>query len=400
MSDKSFLEWPFFDDSHRELAESIDSWARVSIPHMEELEQRDMDVACRSYVAQLGETGFLRHAVPARYGGMSEHLDVRSLCLCREILARHSGLADFAFAMQGLGTGAISLFGSTEQKAAYLPPVAAGRKIAGLAMSEANAGSDVANISTTASRDGNHFVLNGTKTWISNAGLADHYVVIARTGEAPGAKGLSAFVVDADMPGFAVTERIDVIAPHPLGTLAFDDCRVSASALLGEPGQGFKVAMANLDIFRSTVAAAALGFARRAMDEALTRIQDREIASRKLADYQLTQARIADMATEIDASALLIYRGAWLRDTGAERITREASMSKMYATEAAQRIVDGALQLFGGMGLVSGTPVEKLYREVRALRVYEGTTEVNKLVIAGHTLKAFNRQRENDGAEA
>jgi acyl-CoA dehydrogenase len=393
MADTSYLDWPFFDDSHRQLAAALEAWAAGNVAELEELEDEDMDKACRSYVSRLGKDGFLRYVVPAAYGGVFERLDVRSLCLCRETLGRYSGLADFSFVMQGLGTGAISIFGTEEQKAAYLPAVAAGEKIAALAMSEENAGSDVANISTTAKADGNGYVLNGTKTWISNAGLADQYVVIARTGDAPGAKGLSAFIVDADAPGFSVSERIDVIAPHPLGTLTFEDCRIPASQLIGEEGQGFKIAMGNLDVFRSTVAAAALGFARRALDEALVRIQERMIFGQPLADYQLTQARIADMATEIDASALLIYRGAWTRDSGAERITREASMSKMYATEAAQRVIDSAVQLFGGMGVVSGMPVEKLYREVRALRIYEGTTEVNKLVIAGQVMRAFNQQR-------
>jgi acyl-CoA dehydrogenase len=359
-----------------------------------------MDAACRMYVERLGQDGFLTYTVPAAYGGAFDHLDVRSLCLCREILARHSGLADFSFVMQGLGTGAISLFGSEEQKQAYLPAIAAGKRIAALAMSEENAGSDAGNISTTAELDGNHYVLNGSKTWISNAGLADQYVVIARTGEAPAHKGLSAIIVDADTPGFSVAERIDVIAPHPLGTLRFDNCRVPTGQLIGESGKGFRIAMGNLDVFRSTVAAAALGFARRALDEALARVQQRQVFGQALADFQLTQARIGDMATEVDASALLIYRGAWTRDTGAERVTREASMSKMYATEAAQRVIDGAVQLFGGLGVVSGMPVEKLYREIRALRIYEGTTEINKMVIAQQTMRAFNAPGNSKGSGA
>lgn len=396
MADTSFLDWPFFEDHHRTLAEDLNAWAAKNVAELEELEENDMDAACRMYVERLGHDGFLAYTVPAAYGGAFDHLDVRSLCLCREILARHSGLADFSFVMQGLGTGAISLFGSEEQKQAYLPAIASGERIAALAMSEENAGSDVGNISTTAVLDGNHYVLNGGKTWISNAGLADHYVVIARTGEAPGHKGLSAIIVDADTPGFSVSDRIDVIAPHPLGALKFDDCRVPTSQLIGESGRGFRIAMGNLDIFRSTVAAAALGFARRALDEALTRVQVRQVFGQALADFQLTQARIGEMATEIDASALLIYRGAWTRDNGAERVTREASMSKMYATEAAQRIIDGAVQLFGGLGVVSGMPVEKLYREVRALRIYEGTTEINKLVIAQQTMQAFNQEGAGD----
>ncbi len=393
MADTSYLDWPFFEDHHRQLAADLEAWAAANIGALEELEEVDMDAACRAYVERLGRDGFLKYTVPASHGGAFDHLDVRSLCICRETLARHSGLADFAFVMQGLGTGAISLFGSDEQKQAYLPAVGGGRRIAALAMSEENAGSDVGAIATTAEPDGNHYVLNGSKTWISNAGLADQYVVIARTGDGPGHKGLSAIIVDADTPGLSVAERIDVIAPHPLGTLTFDNCRVPTSQLIGETGQGFRIAMGNLDVFRSTVAAAALGFARRAMDEAIARVQERQVFGQALADFQLTQARIGEMATEIDASALLVYRGAWTRDTGADRVTREASMSKMYATEAAQRVIDGAVQLFGGMGVVSGVPVEKLYREVRALRIYEGTTEINKLVIAQQTMRAFNQAR-------
>lgn len=391
MADRTYLAWPFFDDDHRHLAGEIEAWAAAVTAELETTEAADIDAACRTYVARLGEAGFLRYVVPAPYGGAYDRLDVRSLCLVRETLARHSGLADFAFVMQGLGTGAISLHGSPALKEAYLPAVCRGHRIAALAMSEPDAGSDVGAIATTAEADGDGYMLNGVKTWISNAGIADHYVVVARTGEGPGVEGLSAFVVDADAPGVAVTERIDVIAPHPLGTVAFTDCRVPADRMIGEPGRGFRIAMANLDVFRSTVAAAALGFARRALDEALGRIRERELFGRRLADFQLTRARIADMATEIDASALLVYRGAWTRDTGAERITREASMSKMYATEAAQRVIDGAVQLFGALGVVSGMPVEKLYREIRALRIYEGTTEVNKLVIADHTIRAFER---------
>ena len=390
MADRSFLNWPFFEARHRHLAAELAAFcaAEVGDGHAH---GADMDAVSRGFVAKLGNAGLLALTVPKDYGGVSAALDVRSLCLAREMLAYHDGLADFAFVMQGLGTGAISLFGSEELKRRYLPPVGRGEKIAALGMSEENAGSDVAALTTSARADGEHYVLNGAKTWISNAGIADHYVVIARTGEAPGARGLSAFVVDADRPGFRVSERIDVIAPHPLGTLRFDDCRVPKSHLLGKPGDGFKIAMANLDIFRSTVGAAALGFARRALDEALERVQKREMFGQKLADFQLTQAKLADMATEIDASALLIYRAAWTKDSGADRVTREASMAKMYATEAAQRVVDAAVQLFGGMGVTSGQMVERLYREVRALRIYEGTTEVNKLVIAGQTLREFNQ---------
>ncbi len=336
------------------------------------------------------KAGWLKHCVPASHGGASERLEVRNLCLNRETLARHQGLADFAFAMQGLGTGPISLFGTEAQQDRYLPPVRDGKAIAAFALSEAEAGSDVAALATEARRDGDGWVLNGAKTWISNAGIADHYVVFARTGEAPGAKGLSAFIVDADAPGFSVTERFDLIAPHPLGTLEFADCRVPAESLIGAPGEGFKIAMATLDVFRPTVGAAALGFARRALDEAVGRAADRQLFGRPLADLQMTQARIADMATAVDAAALLVYRAAWAKDAGAERISREASMAKMYATEAAQSVIDGAMQIFGALGVVSGVKVEELYREIRALRIYEGATEVQKIIIARQTMEAAN----------
>jgi acyl-CoA dehydrogenase len=386
MADRSFLAWPFFEARHRDFAERLEDWARrVVTPHEGE-DERDVDGTCRTLVRLLGEAGWLRACVPASHGGLGERLDVRTLCIAREILARHSGLADFAFAMQGLGSGAISLFGTPELKAAYLPKVAAGGQIGAFALSEPEGGSDMAALRTSARREGNHFVLDGRKTWISNAGIADHYVVLARTGEAPGAKGLSAFVVDATTPGLRVAERIEVIAPHPLGTLAFESCRVPASHLLGAPGDGFKIAMATLDIFRATVGAAALGFARRALDEAVARVGAREAFGKKLAEFQATQLRLADMATEIDAAALLIYRAAWSKDCIAERVTREAAMAKMYATEAAQRVIDGAVQLWGGLGVTRGVPVERLYREIRALRIYEGTTEIQKLVIASQVL--------------
>jgi acyl-CoA dehydrogenase len=337
-------------------------------------------------VARLAETGLLRHVVAAAYGGIHERLDVRSLCIVRETLARFAGLADFAFAMQGLGSGAISLFGTEDQRRTYLPAVAEGRALPAFALSEREAGSDVAAIATTAERDGDGFVLNGAKTWISNGGIADFYVVFARTGEAPGAKGLSAFIVDADAPGLEIAGRILLIAPHPLGTLVFEDCRVSRAKLLGEPGQGFKIAMATLDVFRPTVGAAALGFARRALDEALARASDRQLFGGPLAELQMIQAKLADMALSVDAAALLVYRAAWAKDAGAARITREAAMAKLYATEAAQRVIDDALQIHGGLGVVAGHPVERLYREIRALRIYEGASEVQKVVIARQTL--------------
>jgi acyl-CoA dehydrogenase len=394
MADKTFLKWPFFNDFHRDLAVETERFAQDKVRSLEGHGHDDasVDAASLLLVRLLAESGLLRNNVPAPYGGHHETLDVRSICLCREILARYSGLADFAFAMQGLGSAPISLFGTEEQKRHYLPEVASGQRIAAFAISEHNSGSDVAGMTTTAIKDGEDYLINGSKTWISNAGLAHQYVVFARTGEAPGAKGLSAFIVEADNPGFRVSERIHVIAPHPLGTLSFEDCRVPASAMLGAPGDGFKVAMSTLDVFRSTVGAASLGFARRAMDEAISYSHEREMFGQRLADFQITQSKIADMAVEIDAAALLIYRSAWTKDCLGSRISRESSMAKLYATEAAQRVVDQALQLFGGRGVVSDVPVEELYRDVRALRIYEGASEVQKLIIAGQVYKAYAQE--------
>ncbi len=386
MSDATYLDWPFLEDRHRELKAGLDDWCSgQAFPHDD-----DVDAACRGLVTTLGAAGILKHCVPAGWGGASEMLDVRSLALCRETLAYHSGLADFSFAMQGLGSGAISLFGSDAQRETWLPQVAAGKAIAAFALSEADAGSDVAAISTRAEADGDDFVINGAKTWISNGGIADFYCVFARTGEAPGARGLSAFVVDAKTAGLSIDERIEVIAPHPLATLGFSDCRVPAEAMIGAPGEGFKVAMATLDVFRTTVAAAALGFARRALDEALGYTSERQLFGAPLSALQLTEAAIADMATEIDASALLIYRSAWAKDCYQERVTREAAMAKLYATEAAQRIIDKAVQLFGGKGVTRGNMVESLYREIRALRIYEGASEVQKVIIGRQTYGGRN----------
>jgi len=387
MADATFLTWPFFDDAHRAFAAAFDAWVEREIaPHQHD--EVNIDALSRRFVRLLGNGGWLRYVVPKSYGGHYDSLDVRSLCLARETLARTSGLADFAFAMQGLGSASISLYGSHELKDAYLPKVAAGTQVAAFALSEPASGSDVAAMTTAARRDGNHFVLNGRKTWISNAGIADHYVVFARTGEAPGSRGISAFVVDADTPGLAVTERISVIAPHPLGTLEFTECRVPAGQMLGQPGEGFKIAMATLDIFRSTVGAAALGFARRALDEAVARARSRRAFGQSIAEFQLIQQKIADMAVRVDAAALLIYRAAWVKDHAAAAATREVSMAKLYATDSAQEVIDAAVQIFGGMGVVSGVPVERLYREIRALRIYEGTSEIQKLVIASEALKA------------
>jgi acyl-CoA dehydrogenase len=379
------LRWPFFDEAHRGFARSLAQWADATLPG---LPHEDVDAACRARVTALGDAGFLKAAVPAEYGGLYTHLDVRTLCLAREILAARDGLADFSFAMQGLGTGSISLFGSPELKARYLPRVRDGKMIAAFALSEHEAGSDVAALATTATPDGpSHVRIDGEKTWISNGGIADHYVIFARSGEGPGAKGLSAFVVDAATLGLNVTERIEVIAPHPLATLSFDGVRVPLTHRLGNPGDGFKVAMATLDIFRSTVGAAALGFARRALHETIEHAATRKLFGAPLGDLQMTQAAIADSASEVDASALLVYRAAWTKDQGAGRVTREAAMAKMVATESAQRVIDRAVQLHGGLGVTKGVKVEELYREIRALRIYEGATEVQKIVIARELLK-------------
>ncbi|AXK81976.1 acyl-CoA dehydrogenase [Pseudolabrys taiwanensis] len=386
MPDRSFLTWPFFEDRHRAFAEKLDAWAAVNVA---DIDHHDTDAACRTLVARLGKDGWLKHTAPSVDG--SERIDVRTLALARETLARHGGLADFAFAMQGLGAGPISLFGNDAQKAAWLPKTRAGTAIAAFALTEAPSGSDVANITTTATRDGDGYVIDGEKYWISNGGIADLYVVFARTGEAPGARGLSAFIVSADNPGLSVTERIDVIAPHPLGRLRFDKCRVGADALLGKAGDGFKIAMSTLDVFRTTVGAAALGFARRAFDEAVQRASTRKMFGGALADLQMVQAHIADMALEIDAAALLIYRAAWTKDMGAARVSREAAMAKLYATEAAQRVIDTAVQIHGGDGVRSGHPVEMLYRDIRALRIYEGASDIQKLVIARAVLSSSER---------
>jgi acyl-CoA dehydrogenase len=383
MADTDYLQWPFFEPRHAALAQELDAWAGANLEHSH---GASVDDTCRALVAQLGRDGWLRHAVGGtQWGGSLDTIDTRAICLIRETLARHAGLADFAFAMQGLGSGAISLFGSDEQKRAYLPRVAAGEAIAAFALSEPDAGSDVAAMQCAARAEGDSYVLDGEKTWISNGGIADFYVVFARTAEQPGARGISAFIVDAGTPGFEIAERIDVIAPHPLARLRFTNCRVPAAMRIGEPGQGFKVAMATLDVFRTSVAAAALGFARRALDEALARAASRKMFGRTLADFQITQAKLAQMATSVDAAALLTYRAAWLRDQG-RRVTKEAAMAKLTATENAQQVIDAAVQMFGGQGVVSGQPVEALYREIRALRIYEGASEVQQLIIARELL--------------
>ena len=380
------LRWPFFEPRHREFALALDAWAQDTV---RDVHGHDVDAQCKSLVKQLGTAGWLNHAV-------GDSLDTRLLCLTREVLARHNGLADFAFAMQGLGSGAISLAGTPQQKARWLPRVAAGEAISAFALSEPEAGSDVAAMQCAARIDGDHAVLDGEKTWISNGGIADFYVVFARTGEAPGdqqqgaslrgARGISAFVVEAGTPGFDIAERIEVIAPHPLARLRFTNCRVPLSHRVGAAGEGFKVAMRTLDVFRTSVAAAALGFARRAMEEGLARAKSRKMFGQHLADFQLTQARLAQMALTIDSAALLVYRAAWERDQGLN-VTRQAAMAKLAATEGAQQVIDAAVQLFGGQGVVSGETVERLYREIRSLRIYEGATEVQQLIIGRDLVK-------------
>jgi acyl-CoA dehydrogenase len=378
MADRSFLDWPFLEPRHKALAEALEGWAAERLGG---IDHSDVDAACRSLVAALGADGWLTHAAvdPA---DAQARLDVRTLCLIRETLARHDGLADSAFAMQGLGTGALSLFGRPEQKAEWLPSVRAGRAVAAFALTEPGSGSDVAASTMTARDDGDAWVLDGEKTWISNGGIADFYTVFARTGEAPGARGLSAFLVPAATPGLEVAERLETIAPHPLARLRFAGCRVPKAALIGEPGAGFKLAMSVLDVFRSTVAAAALGFARRALDEALARVTARRVQGAPLADLQMVQGHLADMALDVDAATLLTYRAAWAKDSGAPRITREAAMAKLFATERAQRVIDAAVQLHGGDGVRAGSTVERLYREIRALRIYEGASDVQRVIIA------------------
>jgi alkylation response protein AidB-like acyl-CoA dehydrogenase len=393
MKEADHLDWPFFDQRHRALARQLGAWAADNIAQDY---GADVDARCRDLVRRLGAGGWLRHAVAGpEYGGSADVIDTRAICLVRETLARRCGLADFAFAMQGLGSGAISLAGTEQQKAEFLPRVAGGEAIAAFALSEPQAGSDVAALSCAARADGDAYVLDGEKTWISNGGIADFYVVFARTGDGGdagmprrGSRGISAFIVEAGVPGFEVAERIDVIAPHPLARLRFAGCRVPASRRLGAEGEGFRIAMRTLDVFRTSVAAAALGFARRALDEALGRAVERRMFDQRLADFQLTQAKLAQMATTIDSAALLTYRAAWQRDRG-RSITGEAAMAKMAATEGAQQVIDAAVQLWGGLGVTRGVAVESLYREIRALRIYEGATEVQQLVIARELLREF-----------
>jgi alkylation response protein AidB-like acyl-CoA dehydrogenase len=410
MPDTTFLAWPFFADHHRSFAKELRTWAEQTIPPLvASVHGHDLDAAhatsqpgasgtsalddtCRTLVKRMGSDGWLRYLVPKQYGGVYDAFDVRTLCLMRETFASVSGLADFSFAMQGLGSGPITLFGSDALKDRYLPRLATGAALSAFAISEADAGSDVAAMTTTARRDGDTYIIDGEKTWISNAGIADYYIVFCRLdpsqSQSTEKKEYAAFVVDADTPGLTVSKRFDVIAPHPIGTLTFAGCRVKSEAMLGEPGKGLKVALGTLDVFRTTVGAAALGFARRALDESLAYVTARHAFGQPLSEFQLTRARIAAMASDVDTSALLVYRAAWTRDSGAPRITREAAMAKWQSTEAAQRVIDSAVQLLGGRGVLAGAVTEQLYREIRALRIYEGTSEIQQLVIAGQVLSA------------
>jgi acyl-CoA dehydrogenase len=396
MADTTFLAWPFFDEGHRSFARDLEPWTRDALPPLLAHDESNLDsvyTCVAALVRALGRAGWLRACVPAAYGGLRDNVDVRTLSLARETLARASGLADFALAMQGLGSAPVSLFGNAAQKKALLPDVCSGELIAAFALSEPDAGSDVAAMSTTARPEAGGWVLDGVKTWISNGGIAHRYVIFARTSDTPGAKGISAFLVDADTPGLDASERIPVIAPHPLATLRLKNCRVGADRLIGVEGQGFAIAMGTLDLFRTTVGAAGLGFARRALDETTARVLARRMFGKTLADFQLTQAKVGEMCSAIDASALMVYRSAWTRDVLGTRVTREASMAKMYATEAAQRVIDAAVQLHGGLGVVTGVTVERLYRDIRALRIYEGATEVLQLIIGGKHLEAARAEK-------
>jgi alkylation response protein AidB-like acyl-CoA dehydrogenase len=378
------LAWPFFEARHRQLAVDLEAWCASRIESLWERSD-DVDGTCRVLVRRLAEGGWLSLAVGGE-DSAAPQLDVRTLCIARETLARHAGIADFAFAMQGLGAGPVTLFGSAAQRERVLPLVRRGEAITAFALSEAEAGSDVRAMRTTAHRQGRGYVLQGEKTWISNAGIADFYVIFARMPD-EGPDRFGAFLVEAEQLGLTVPERIPLIAPHPLGTVRLEACEIDADALIGAPGEGLRVAFGTLDVFRTSVGAAALGFARRALDDALPWARQRSAFGRPLADHQLTKARLAEMAVAVDASALLVYRAAWAHDTTGEAATREAAMAKLFATESAQRVIDDAVQLFGGRGVVSGASVERLYREIRALRIYEGTSEIQKLVIAAQLLR-------------
>jgi acyl-CoA dehydrogenase len=394
MDHERILSLPFFDAHHRSMSTEFSRWVDDELAGYTNLEDK-VGEKTKDLVRKMGRAGWLRYCVPAAFGGAFDKLDSRSICIQREILTHAFALSDASLSMQGIGSAGISLFGRPDTQAAYLPKVLSGEYVGALALTESQSGSDVANTQATARREGSDYIIEGTKAWISNAGIADYYITIVRTGEAPGAKGLSAFVVDADNPGLKVEEITDIMAPHPVGSLRFTNCRVSADRMLGQPGDGFKLAMATLDIFRPTAAAAALGLARRALDEALTWIQERKMFGQALAKFQNTQMRVADMAVDIDATALLVYRAAWIKDCGADRPTRSASMAKLFASEAAGRVADTALQLFGATGVKHGMTIERLYREARVMRIYEGASEIQRLIIGGNVIEQSNKQ---DGA--
>jgi acyl-CoA dehydrogenase len=379
--DRLISQLPFFTPEHRNLAQSVAQFVQQEIEPRAAAEDNVEEVA-REFVSLLARAGLLSYAVA------ESKLDVRSLCLIREELSYSSALADLAFVMQGLGTYAIARAAPDHVRDFWLSRAANGKAVAAFALTEPNAGSDVAAIETTARRDGETYVIDGRKRFISNAGIADFYIVFAKTGTRDdGRPELSAFVVGAKMPGFRVVERTSLIAPHPIGEIAFNECRVPAEDMVGNEGDGFKLAMETMDTFRASVGAAACGMARRALDQAVRYASGRKQFGRLLSEHQLVQAKLADMITELDAARLLVYRAAYARDTESGRVTREASEAKLFATEAAGRIIDSAVQIHGGAGLVSGTVVERLYRDVRALRIYEGTSEIQKLVIAGQLLK-------------
>jgi acyl-CoA dehydrogenase len=387
MDHQRFLDLPFFEPHHRALSREFSAWVKKQLSGYTNLDD-DVGETTKELVARLGAAGWLRYCVPAAFGGAHEVLDSRSICILREILTRAFALADGAFSCQGIGSAGISLFGRPEIQAAYLPGVLAGKLICALALTEPQSGSDVANTQSTARREGGDYIIDGQKCWISNAGIADYYITFARTGELPGAEGLSAFVVDASNPGLQVTEVTRIMGPHPVGSLRYTNCRVPANCMLGKPGDGFKIAMSTLDIFRPSAAASALGLARRALDEGLAWMEQRRMFGKSLAEFQNTRMRVADMALDIDAAALLVYRAAWIKDCSSERPTRSASMAKLHASEAAGRVVDTALQMFGGLGVKHGMTIERLYREARVMRIYEGASEIQRLIIGGDVIKA------------
>ncbi|MGR3425089.1 MAG: acyl-CoA dehydrogenase family protein [Sagittula sp.] len=377
-------EFPFVEDRHRRLAAEVSAFAAAE-PAFAEVEPEDGAAATVHFIRRMGEAGLLTHAVcppddPARKP------DSRSLAIIREVLSYHSAVADCAFAIQGIGSAPVSLFGSEDLRRRYLPGFRDGSLIPALALSEPQSGSDVAGTLTEAREDGDSYVLNGEKTWISNGGIADVYLVVARTGEAPGARGLSAFLVETGTPGFEVAP-FEIINSHPIAALRFNDCRIPRSVLLGTRGEGFRVAMANLDIFRPTVGACGIGFARRALDEALAHVSTRQVMGRALSENEVVRMRLADMAVELEQATLAVYQAVWLADCAPRRSSWEASVAKLAATEAAQRIIDQAVQLFGGLGVRKGNVVERLYRDVRPIRIGEGASDVQRMIIARGLLR-------------